>query len=310
MKAFYRSQWIFPNGAFALLAAALSLVPRTSLGAQASLRVASYNIWGLPGLLLQKPRRMKVLESVLPAEQADILILNEAFAAKTKPVAMLKDYPFRAFGPGKSGLNIGSGVVVLSKFPILETDTVKFEGCAGTDCFANKGAVRARVELPGVGAVDIVGTHLNADGKDSLRSSQLAQIDAMLARATSGVPVLFGGDLNFHSESVPYDELVSLAGYRDLHADYRALNPGLDAVRWFGFTYDPVRNSNLLLDRPFRRPDRLDYIMARDGACTVIRVKETALLLDREVAGLHLSDHFGVRADVVLDHDPAASSCR
>jgi endonuclease/exonuclease/phosphatase family metal-dependent hydrolase len=253
---------------------------------------------------------MKVLESVLPAEQADILILNEAFAAKAKPVAMLKDYPFRAFGPGKSGLNISSGVVVLSKFPIVEMDTVRFEDCAGTDCFANKGAVRARVEVPAVGVVDVVGTHLNADGKDSLRSSQLAQIDAMLARASTGVPVLFGGDFNFHSESVPYDELVGIAGYRDMHAEYRALNPGLDAVRWFGFTYDPVRNSNLALDRPFRRPDRLDYIMVRDGACTAVRVKETGLLLDREVAGLHLSDHFGVRADVLLEQDPTRATCR
>ena len=310
MKAFDRYGWVLPVGASLLLSATLSLLPRNSLGAEVSLRVASYNIWGLPGVLLQKPRRMKVLESVLPGEQADILILNEAFAAKTKPVAMLKDYPFRAFGPGKSGLNISSGVVVLSKFPILETDTVKFEGCAGTDCFANKGAVRARVSLPGVGAIDVVGTHLNADGKDSLRSSQLAQIDALLARASPGVPVLFGGDLNFHSESVPYDELVGLSGYRDLHAEYRALNPGLDAVRWFGFTYDPVRNSNLALDRPFRRPDRLDYILARDGACTAIRVRETGLLLDREVDGLHLSDHFGVRADVVLEQDSNASSCR
>jgi endonuclease/exonuclease/phosphatase family metal-dependent hydrolase len=124
------------------------------------------------------------------------------------------------------------------------------------------------------------------------------------------VPLILGGDLNFHSESAPYDELVGRRGYRDLHADFRALRPDLDSVQWFGFTYDPIRNSNLWLDRPFNRPDRYDYLLSKSGECAQLEVLQTRLLLDEKVEGLHLSDHFGVRADVRISNTLEVSGCR
>jgi endonuclease/exonuclease/phosphatase family metal-dependent hydrolase len=301
------------------LSTVMALLPREGLSAEGlndslgigrKIRLLTYNIWGLPGILLQKPKRMKLLESALPTENADVIILNETFAARTRPVVMLKEFPYRAFGPGKSGIKISSGVVILSKFPIVESEAIKYSACAGTDCLSNKGAVRARLELPGVGPVDVVGTHMNAEGKDSVRSAQLEEVFDMLDRAEGDVPVLFGGDFNFHSESGPYYDMAGGMGFRDLHAEYRATHPEMDSVSWFGFTYDPDRNLNLLWQAPWSKSERLDYIWARDGACTGVSVERTTLLMDHPVGGLHLSDHFGVKADLRLQGVADAASCR
>lgn len=319
MRLSWTLSWGLPGVLVVFLSALLALLPREGLSAEQGrgysgtgrkVRMMTYNIWGLPGVLLQKPKRMNLLEAALPAENADIIILNETFAARTRPVVMLKEYPYRAFGPGKSGVKISSGVVILSKFPIVESETLKYSACAGMDCLANKGAVRARLDVPGVGLVDVVGTHLNSDGKDSVRSAQLEQVDELLARAGGNVPVLFGGDFNFHSETAPYSDMVGAMGFRDLHAEYRTFHPELDSVAWFGFTYDPDRNSNLTWQAPMSRAERLDYIWARDGACAGIQVEQTALLMDHKVGGLHLSDHFGVRADLTLQGVADAASCR
>ena len=310
--------WGLPVVLVVFLSTVIALIPREGLSAESGpvdlglgrkIRILTYNIWGLPGVLLQKPKRMKLLEETLPTEMADIIILNETFAARTRPVVMLKEYPYRAFGPGKSGAKISSGVVILSKFPIVETETIKYSQCAGMDCLANKGAVRARLDVPDVGKVDVVGTHLSSDGKDSLRSAQLEEVFALLERAQGDVPVLFGGDFNFHSETAPYSDMVGGMGFRDLHAEYRARHPELDSISWFGFTYDPDRNSNLNWQAPFSRAERLDYIWAKDGACAGVVVDQTSLLLDQAVGGLHLSDHFGVKADLTLQGAGDSATC-
>jgi endonuclease/exonuclease/phosphatase family metal-dependent hydrolase len=188
--------------------------------------------------------------------------------------------------------------VLLSKYPILKADLLKFSNCAGMDCLSNKGAVYVQVSVPGVGPVDVLGTHLSSDGRDSLRSSQIRQVLSMLPSDETTGPILLAGDLNFHSESIPYSELVSEAGFRDSHAEYRAFHPGLSNVEWFGFSYDPSRNSNIAWLRPTSRSERLDYIWVKDGNCVRVDVHASGLLLDQKVEGLHLSDHFGVMTDL------------
>jgi endonuclease/exonuclease/phosphatase family metal-dependent hydrolase len=300
---------------FALLVIGLlSLMPRKSLGSatlggshgKVPLRIVTYNLWGLPGALLQKPKRMGLIERELPKLGADILILNEAFHAKTRPIALLKEYPYRTFGPGKSGVNISSGVVLLSRYPILKEARVKYSQCAGMDCLSNKGAVYAQIQVPDVGPVQVIGTHLNADGRDSLRSRQLEEAFDLYSPEEDSGPMVLAGDLNFHSESGPYSDLVVQAQFRDVHAEYRALHGALASIPWFGFTYDPNRNKNLQWLKPFVRAERLDYIWIKDSACVDLAVRESKMAFDRPIDGVHLSDHFGVLADIDLTMDQGA----
>jgi endonuclease/exonuclease/phosphatase family metal-dependent hydrolase len=295
----------------ALLFGFLALIPDFGLAYEAPVskrvRVGIYNIWGLPGPLLQKPSRLGLIERELPTVNADVLILNEAFHAKTRPIALLKEYPYRAFGPGKSGIKISSGVVIVSKYPIIKSGKVRYSKCAGMDCLANKGAVYAQVQLPGVGPLQVLGTHLNAEGRDSLRSFQMEEAFALLSDAPEAGPVVFAGDLNFHSESASYADLAVQAGFRDTHAEYRAFQSGLSAVDWFGFTYDPRRNGNLKWLKPFTQSERLDYVWVKENPCVSVDINRTSLLFDRPVAGVYLSDHFGVLADLKLQRDSSAS---
>jgi endonuclease/exonuclease/phosphatase family metal-dependent hydrolase len=260
-------------------------------------RVLSYNVWGLPGVLLQKGRRIPLIPREISRIDADVVAFQETFHASTRRLMSIPGYPFVAVGPGKSAGRTSSGLMIASKWPIVRSEKMVFDRCSGTDCLANKGALLTRLDVDGVGEVDVVATHLNAAGGDSLRSQQLAQILELVARESGDRPVILAGDFNFHSESDPYYDLSVDEGYRDSFAEYRDARPELSPMEWFGFTFDPDRNLNLKLEAPFRRGDRLDYIWVKDHGRTETRVKRSGLVLDRQVSGMHLSDHFGVRTD-------------
>jgi len=269
-------------------------------------RVLSYNVWGLPGVLLQKGRRIPLIPREISRLDADVVAFQETFHASTRRLMSIPGYPYVAVGPGKSDGRTSSGLMVASKWPIVRTEKIVFDRCSGTDCLANKGALLTRLEVDGLGEIDVVATHLNAAGGDGLRSRQLAQILELVARESGDRPVILAGDFNFHSESDPYYDLSIDEGFRDSFAEYRDVHPELSPIEWFGLTFDPDRNLNLKLEGPFRRGDRLDYIWVKDHGRTETRVKRSGLVLDRLVSGMHLSDHFGIRTDFEIV--PVASS--
>ena len=96
----------------------------------------------------------------------------------------------RATGPG--GLApLDSGLAIFSDYPILDTRRMVFPAglCAGYDCLAAKGAMTARIAVPGVEQpVEIVTTHLNSakssrapvELRDRIHAGQLAAIDAFV----------------------------------------------------------------------------------------------------------------------------------
>jgi len=155
----------------------------------AKLSVMNYNTRQLPKFLLfndwDQDARLKRLPDTLrrPEYQADILILNELMtqAAYDKVKTLTDIYPHITTVVGKdcSGKDLTSisgpcnkimprsGVMALSKFPILETHGLIYKNAAsGTwDAKCNKGAIYLKVNVDGLN-VHVVGTHTQANEGD------------------------------------------------------------------------------------------------------------------------------------------------
>ena len=127
------------------------------------------------------------------------------FSARA-PESFIKERRF--FKGEKIGKVMGSGLYILSNYPIRSKQTRPFyQGeCAGFDCGSNKGVLWAEIEVPGMpGYLQVFTTHMQskeAAGVPAERS-QIAynlQFDAMdefvESVFTDEQPMIFGGDFN------------------------------------------------------------------------------------------------------------------
>ena len=209
-------------------------------GADGALSVMSYNVEGLPAparfsraaSLDEIGARLAALRQL--GREPNVVLLQEAFSAPARRIADEAGYPYVAQGPSASEVNdepppdaaaalvtqashlkgeddgkwVGSGLRILSDYPIVRVDRLAFPqwACAGYDCLANKGALIAWIKVPGsVHPVAFIDTHLNsraASGVSKERADRAYefQVEALrrfIARAVPSEAVAFlGGDFN------------------------------------------------------------------------------------------------------------------
>jgi len=191
----------------------------------AKLSVMNYNTRQLPKFLLindwDQDNRLKRLPDSLRRQefQADILILDELMTQNAyDKVQGLKDlYPYITPVVGKdcSGRDLTSltgpcskilprsGVMALSKIPIIETHGLIYRNAAaGTwDAKANKGAVYIKVSVNGL-LVHVVGTHIQADeGKVDGGATRILQMEELRTWIShfsipDDEPIILAGDIN------------------------------------------------------------------------------------------------------------------
>lgn len=260
-------------------------------------RAISYNVWGLPQPLTTDPSRLEDIARILPRLGADIVAFQETFTRRARVLARTREYRYVAWGNPAKGLRFSSGLLLLSKHPIVETRNILFEDCRGFDCWARKGAQFARIRIPGVGDIAVYNTHLNAAGSESVRVHQVAQIADLIRRTSRGLPVILLGDMNYDPRSEADRALRSWSDLTDSHAAFARANPRLRRLDRDGFSYDYRRNRHLDSDG---RPRRLDFAYLRDEIGRRMTIVRSALTFDAPVAGRFLSDHFGVRTDLVI----------
>jgi len=217
----------------------------------AKLSVMTYNTRQLPYIPFwnwDEVERLKRLPDTLrrPEYQADILILNEIMTHDAyKDIKSLKDvYPYitEVVRCTKHGLHplkphicdpflLGSGVMALSKFPIIATHGLIYKDATpGTDdakhmkfCGCNKGAIYVKVSVNGL-MVHVVGTHAQADfvKKDggATRVLQMRELRNWIS-----------------SFEIPKDEPIILAG--DINADLGTKNQRAIFDKHFVFDFVP-----------------------------------------------------------------------
>lgn len=202
-----------------------------------TLSVLTYNIEGL-GWPARKGRatELRAIGERLAALRAkgiapDVVMFQEMFSGAAKRAVAATGYPAIVAGPrrltfagrttddplpghsrfrrGELGLKLlGSGLAIAARYPLdgVELHPYGQRSCAGIDCLANKGIVRALLHMPGVPVpVELYSTHMNSQGasrapKPRALAAHMRQ-SAEAAGFIAGVndpafPLVFGGDFN------------------------------------------------------------------------------------------------------------------
>jgi endonuclease/exonuclease/phosphatase family metal-dependent hydrolase len=208
-----------------------SLAPHPTLGGQESpaIRILSYNVMGIP-LPGVDHSRYAVIGQILKEQQdlgiaPDVVLLQEMFHERTRELIARAGYPFVVYGPKAKGIQISSGLVILSRYPVEWQGSGIYRSCVSWDCFARKGFVFARVRLPSGEGLLLGNTHLNADLESDpissshspprVRQEQLAEMKTWLPEAAKSEVILFGGDFNFRGDAPEKHDFLAWSGLLD-----------------------------------------------------------------------------------------------
>lgn len=266
------------------------------------LRVATLNVWALPGLLAPDVgARMQAIGGRLAALDLDVAAFQEVWtdAARHRLVAagraagLVNDWHHKP--------SFGGGLLVLTRLPIRSArfDAFSVRGDPGRpdhpDYYGGKGWATLEL-MTGAGPVAFVDTHLHArysrDVAHEYRAQRVGQIVELgLASRELGIPVVAVGDFNIVDTDPEHAILIGLTGLRDIASELAA--PSATVL-----SGNPYRTQSSKPDR------RVDYVLARDGdgaaiiSHSALRVFDEALELDGDAASC--SNHAGVLAELEI----------
>ncbi len=221
-----------------------SLAQSTTVNDSKALKVFSWNIYMLPGMTkfskeigrIHQGKRADAIAEYVNQQNFDIIVWQEIFHGKARRKIrrkLKKLYPYQ-YGPANNGrfsFKISSGLSFFSKVPLSNKQTIKFEDCIGSDCFARKGAILMQGQWEGQD-FQILGTHLQAAGGCDLRLKQAREIrdKLLIPNQKSGVPQLICGDMNIPQKWDSYKEMLdiySVDGYQ-YPPEVKATNTGTE----------------------------------------------------------------------------------
>lgn len=232
-----------------------------------SVRVVTLNTWGLPSPLAPDRRgRLPRLERRLREAAHDLVGLQEIWSG-ARP--LFSGDLHVVDGDGDAGL------ALMTPHEPAGLELHRFRSATGFDTMKQKGFLVAHVDIPDVGPVHVVVTHLQAGrGRRArrVRADQIAQILEHLAGVRE--PVVLMGDLNLY-EGDPVDarteRMLADAGLVDAARSLGAAEP----------TY-PAQSA------------RLDRVYVRCGDATCVHPQAARVLASYEP----LSDHLPLRVDL------------
>lgn len=226
--------------------------------------------------------RLRALGQILRESDFDIVCLQEVMY-RSNAALLQRHFPHSACA---GMVVLKGGLVLLSRLPIERWRFVRFPlaGPARPEFLMRKGAL-----IVEIGDLVVVNTHLSANRDDDwspgnrytiVERGELDVLDRELAGIDQSRPVVVTGDLNLPRESAVLADFRERAGLTDSMAgDTRP-------------TYRPTPQ--------WPNPPAFDHLLVRNAGTS-----HADLTLRDEVAlpggrRAHLSDHFGVAADISL----------
>lgn len=257
-----------------------------------TLKIVSWNIYMLPAITrfskeigkAYKVPRAKAIAEVMKQQDYDIIVWQETFnnTARRMLKNQLKElYPYQ-YGPAnhrKVTFVTNSGITIFSKFPLTYIDEIRYSECEGIDCWARKGALMLGGEWNGH-PFQIIGTHLQAGGPDSIRAGQMKEIKHLLLRRyqKNGVPVFICGDMNTRrSKTATFNHMMDTFG--------------VDNYKLAGQLQRTNSNSEI------------DYIFVRPNGATVKAIQKSKIFTrswGKASDQNWLSDHYAVEAAIIF----------
>ncbi|MCX6929744.1 MAG: endonuclease/exonuclease/phosphatase family protein, partial [Verrucomicrobia bacterium] len=249
------------------------------------LKLVTYNIWGLPSWMTgAPPGRYPQIARELERLDPDIILLQEAWTANARKAAPTNGTWAIARAAGQRTFFQQSGLVTLSKFPILGGEFYPFSRAAYPDRFVNKGVLKVTVQLPRGQVLNVWNVHLQEGDWPKIRRSQVRELVSRVQAAKDGqIADLIGGDFNCTPESPSCRILANSLGPSVLQLDGTA-----PFVTWDKLSAKPGAGQTI------------DYIFIRESAsCQTVQaaahVAFAAAALEHR-----LSDHLAIEAVVNL----------
>ncbi|NIR64318.1 MAG: hypothetical protein GWO41_06860 [candidate division Zixibacteria bacterium] len=241
----------------------------------------------------------------------------------TEQVKQVYPYNYRPGRKSRIRYVIGPGLMLFSKYPIIDMDFVPFKtngNIIEKSCL--KGVLKAIVELDNGFPVTVLLSHFQAGQRSKerkVRLKQLSEIGAVLQDVKSGqygnAPIVLMGDFNIIAEDrngnprPEYSAMTKILGLKDI---YRTRFKS--AVRNPGYTSHGGENNLLhLFHRNTSTKKRIDYILSNNYRqmsiedCQVEEFKTNNPVGDgtKKIKKpiQHLSDHYAVKARFLFEPD-------
>jgi endonuclease/exonuclease/phosphatase family metal-dependent hydrolase len=271
----------------------LAVISFTTPGHAEPLTVVNLNTWGVPFAVWDTWRysaAMNAIEEISP----DVVVLEEVFTGKGSRGFESEMYPYEAKGPHKITKLLNSGIKILSKYPIEREEKFTYNNCLKDDCLSGKGALLVVIDLPSGKKLNVVGTHLNARGDDSVRISQLDQLTSFIAENKEpGAETLLSSDFNFNPTSPAYAYYLK---NMKMHDVWDTLHPGDPGITYNShenfYAYEYCTRTNFPLN-----DERIDYMWTEEAS--KILPKLSKIIFNQ--APLY-SDHYGLYSEFeILD---------
>jgi endonuclease/exonuclease/phosphatase family metal-dependent hydrolase len=254
-----------------------------------NLRLLSYNIWGLPGWMTgarsgRYPRIARELERLNP----DLILLQEAWTAKARKSAPATGSWWTARAAGQHTFFQQSGLMTLSKFPIIGGEFYPFSRAAFPDRLVSKGVLKTAICLPDGSILNVWNVHLQEGGPAGVRRSQVQELVSRVQAAEDGqIADLVGGDFNCTPESPFFQELQQALG-----PTVYELGGEKPFVTWNNLSAKPGAGQTL------------DYIFVREHQVLQSVEAFARVAFAGPSPAQQLSDHLGLEA--VVRFSPAA----
>ena len=163
-----------------------------------------------------------------------------------------------------------------------------FSKCTGTDCFAAKGVLWTKIDVPGVGLINIFNTHFNAGASKKAKNVQLREAWDFIQQHLGNRSTVFLGDMNIQPDTVYYNYIKYYMDFEDSLDLYLQDNPQYYDDKHVIYTY-------VIWKRLFWR--RLDYFWLKDIGPRHMGVKKYQVIFNNR-NGNKLSDHLGIMLDL------------
>ncbi|MGP8122168.1 MAG: endonuclease/exonuclease/phosphatase family protein [Xanthobacteraceae bacterium] len=259
--------------------------------------------WRIP-IDLHLDARLAAAPRLLSSIDADVVALQEIYRRADREFlteALSERYPYSA-RPPQTWSPVGSGLLLLSRFPVLQTAFLPSSRLPHWRALGRQqGVLVADIELPAFGRTRFVNVHISASMPFGPVASALSpanlrrDIDHLLAVAKTGGPgVVLAGDFNASPE-VNSDEYARIlrAGYVDT---FVAANPEPAAQGAITWDRDNPNNAH---GRFGNAPSqRIDHVFI--SAASPLQARSGNVLLQEAVVPgslgqpVPLSDHYGL----------------
>lgn len=234
-------------------------------------------------------KRAKLIPEIIMKDSPDVIVFQEAYDGVC--VRMIRKrlqamYPYNQGFQNRKVITYkrAGGVLIFSKYPLKEVESIKYTWLEGIDKLAAKGAILVEVKHPSK-TFQLLGTHMEAGGSRELKMSQYKEAGELLKRhETAGVPQFACGDFNTRRiDTILYPKLISCLQMEDgeICTDLKCTS------------------DHLLNDMDTYRPDRrnlIDYVFYKGNGVQPINTTRSVMRYEQQWHKKHkdLSDHFAV----------------